>query len=62
VGTRGNGLLGEEHAAALAEFRALDPALKRAVMAHVEALSVTDDVETVSAILRMRMVDVCFRG
>jgi hypothetical protein len=31
----------------------LDPALKRAVMAHaVEAMSVSDDVETVSAILR----------
>jgi len=34
-------------AAALAEFRALDPALKRTVMAHaVEAMSVSDDLET----------------
>jgi hypothetical protein len=50
----GNGLLGEAHAAALADFRVLDPTLKRTVMAHVvEIMSVTDDVEMMEAYLRM---------
>jgi hypothetical protein len=49
----GNGLLGDEHEQALADFRALDPALKRAVMAHtVEIMSVTDDPQMMEAYLR----------